>query len=61
MKALKLIGIEGGQSGAYIRYLCIKCEEENAVIRAYILYCPDCKRSGQIISLLMEAKEMTWE
>lgn len=66
MKALNLIGIEGGQSGAYIHYPCTKCEEGKAVIRAYgdkknVWYCPECKRSGQIISLLMEAKEMTWE
>jgi type I restriction-modification system DNA methylase subunit len=66
MKALKLISIEGGQSAAYIRYLCTKYEKENAVIRAYgekknIWYCPDCKRSGQIRNLLIEAKEITWE
>jgi hypothetical protein len=66
MKALHLIGIEGGQSGAYIHYPCTKCDDGKAVIRAYgdkknVWYCPECKRSGQIISLLMEAKKMTWE
>jgi len=66
MKALSLVGIEGGQSGAYIRYPCTKCEEGSAVIRAYgekknVWYCPECKRSGQIISLLMDKKEITWE
>jgi hypothetical protein len=66
MKALHLIGIEGEQSGSYIHYPCTKCEGGKAVIRAYgdkknVWYCPECKRSGQIISLLMEVKEMTWE
>jgi hypothetical protein len=66
MKALSLIGIEGGQSGSYIHYPCTKCNEGKAVIRAYgdkknVWYCPACKRSGQIISLLMEVKEMPWD
>ena len=60
MKALNLIGIEGGQTGAYVHYPCIKCEEGKAVIRAYgekknVWYCPGCKASGQIISLLMDS------
>jgi len=66
MKALTLIGVEGGQSGAYVHYPCTKCEEGKAVIRAYgekknVWYCPACKGSGQIISLLMESKAISWD
>ncbi len=66
LKALNLIGIEGGQTGGYVNYPCTKCREGKAVIRAYgekknIWYCPACKGSGQIISLLMEAKAINWD
>ena len=66
MKALTLIGVEGGQSGAYVHYPCTKCEGGKAVIRAYgekknVWYCPACKGSGQIISLLMESKAINWD
>jgi hypothetical protein len=66
MKALNLIGVEGGQSGAYVHYPCTRCEEGKAVIRAYgekknVWYCPSCKGSGQIISLLMESKNISWD
>ena len=66
MKALNLIGVEGGRSGAYVHYPCTRCEEGNALIRAYgekknVWYCPNCKGSGQIISLLMESKNIGWD
>jgi len=55
LKALKLLGIESEQKGAYIYFPC-SCGDKK-VIKAYgkkknVFYCPKCKASGHIIRLL---------
>jgi predicted SprT family Zn-dependent metalloprotease len=63
LKALKLLGIEAEQKGAYIYFPC-SCGNTK-VIKAYgekknVYYCPKCKDSGHIIKLvteIMNAKE----
>jgi hypothetical protein len=57
LKALKLLGIEAEQKGAYI-YLPCSCGNTK-VIKAYgekknVYYCPKCKDSGHIIKLVTE-------
>lgn len=64
-KALKLLQIDGSQHGAYIRYPCHKCGKQ-AVIKAYgekknLWYCPECKGSGHVISLVMAISQCDWE
>lgn len=64
-KALTLIGLEFTIQGQYIRFNCRACPE-TALIKAYgdkknLYYCPKCKASGHIISLVMAVKEITWE
>ncbi len=64
-KALKLLQIDGSQHGAYIRYPCHKCGKQ-AVIKAYgekknLWYCPECKGSGHIISLVMAISQCDWD
>jgi ribosomal protein L37AE/L43A len=56
LKALKIVGIDGGQQGAYVYFPCTGCGKQ-AVIKAYgdkknIWYCPECKDKGHIISLI---------
>lgn len=56
-KALKLLGINAEQKGAYIYFPC-SCGNTK-VIKAYgekknIFYCPKCKDSGHIIKLVSE-------
>ncbi|MBI5846636.1 MAG: hypothetical protein HZB31_01540 [Nitrospirae bacterium] len=65
VKALSLLGIEGEPSGAYVKYPCHKCDKQ-AVIKSFgekknVLYCPECKISGQIVTLTMEVKKLSWE
>jgi len=57
LKALKLLGIEAEQKGAYIYFPC-SCGDKK-VIKAYgekknVFYCPKCKASGHIIKLVSE-------
>ena len=57
VKALKLLGLEAEQKGAYIYFPC-SCGEKK-VIKAYgekknVFYCPKCKDSGHIIKLVSE-------
>ncbi len=64
-KALKLINIEETRQGAYIKYPCHKCGKQ-AVIKAYgekknLWYCPDCKKSGHVISLVMDINNCDWD
>ncbi|MFA4918283.1 MAG: hypothetical protein WC581_03415 [Thermodesulfovibrionales bacterium] len=65
VKALKLLNLEGNLQGAYVKYPCQKCGK-TAVIKAYgekknLWYCPDCKKSGHIISMVMDLNECDWE
>jgi len=53
------------QQGACIKYQCHKCGKQ-AVIKAYgekknFWYCPDCKKSGHVISLVMDISQCDWE
>jgi predicted RNA-binding Zn-ribbon protein involved in translation (DUF1610 family) len=64
-KALSLIGIEYQTQGAYVKFSCPNCKEQ-AVIKAYgdkknLYYCPKCKLSGHIISLVMKTKDIEWQ
>jgi len=64
VKALGLINLEAAQQGAYVKYPCHKCGKQ-AVIKAYgekknLWYCPDCKGSGHIISLVMDINQCDW-
>jgi hypothetical protein len=64
LKALKIVGIEGGQRGAYVYFPCTVCGKQ-AVIKAYgdkknIWYCPECKGKGHIISLIMNIVGIAW-
>lgn len=66
-KALSLIGLEYEAQGAYFRFKCLnhKCDSKS-VIKAYgdkknLYYCPKCKLSGHIISLVMAVKGLDWE
>jgi len=57
LKALKLLGIEAEQKGAYLYFSC-SCGNKK-VIKAYgekknVFYCPKCKASGHIIKLVSE-------
>jgi hypothetical protein len=57
LKALKLLGIEAEQKGAYFYFPC-SCGDKK-VIKAYgekknVFYCPKCKDSGHIIKLVTE-------
>lgn len=63
-KALSLIGIESQSQGAYFKFACPSCKEQ-AVIKAYgekknLYYCPKCRVSGHIISLVMNTKGTDW-
>jgi predicted RNA-binding Zn-ribbon protein involved in translation (DUF1610 family) len=63
-KALSLIGIEYQTQGAYVKFPCPNCKEQ-AVIKAYgdkknLYYCPRCKVSGHIISLVMKVLGTDW-
>jgi ribosomal protein L37AE/L43A len=65
LKALKIIGIDGGQQGAYVYFPCTVCGKQ-AVIKAYgdkknIWYCPECKDKGHIISLIMKMAGVEWK
>ena len=64
LKALKIVGIDGGQQGAYVYFPCTGCGKQ-AVIKAYgdkknIWYCPECKDKGHIISLIMKMAGVEW-
>jgi hypothetical protein len=64
VKALKIVGIDGGQQGAYVYFPCTGCGKQ-AVIKAYgdkknIWYCPECKDKGHIISLIMKMTGIGW-
>jgi hypothetical protein len=64
LKALKIVGIDGGQQGAYVYFPCTGCGKQ-AVIKAYgdkknIWYCPECKDKGHIISLIMKIAGIEW-
>lgn len=64
LKALKAIGLEGGQKGAYVYFPC-ECGK-NIVIKAYgdkknVFYCPDCKNKGTIISLVMGKNDLSYK
>ena len=64
-KALSLIEIEYQAQGAYVKFPCPSCGQQ-AVIKAYgdkknLYYCPKCKASGHIISLVMKKKGISWE
>lgn len=55
-KILTLIDIEYQSQGAYIKFSCPKCSQ-SASIKAYgdkknLFYCPSCKHSGNVISLV---------
>ena len=57
LKALKLLGFETEQKGAYLYFPC-GCGDKK-VIKAYgekknVFYCPKCKASGHIIKLVSE-------
>jgi hypothetical protein len=63
-KVLALIGIESQSQGAYFKFTCPSYKEQ-AVIKAYgekknLYYCPKCKVSGHIISLVMNARGTDW-
>jgi hypothetical protein len=65
LKALKIVGIDGGQQGAYVYFPCTGCGKQ-AVIKAYgvkknIWYCPECKDKGHIISLIMKMAGIEWD
>ncbi len=64
-KALSLIGIEFQAQGAYAKFACPNCEGL-AVIKEYgdkknLYYCPSCKASGHIISLVMKNRGIEWD
>jgi predicted RNA-binding Zn-ribbon protein involved in translation (DUF1610 family) len=64
-KALSLIGIEYQAQGSYVKFPCPNCKEQ-AAIKAYgdkknLYYCPKCKLSGHIISLVMKTKDIEWQ
>jgi hypothetical protein len=65
-KALSLIGIEFESQGGYAKFACPQpaCDGK-AAIKEYgdkknLYYCPKCKSSGHIISLVMKKKEIEW-
>jgi len=65
LKALSVLGIESIQNGAYIFIDCPNCTQK-AAIKAYgdkknLFYCPSCKSSGHIISLVMKTKGIDWK
>jgi hypothetical protein len=65
-KALGLIGIEFESQGAYAKFACPQLEcDGKAAIKEYgdkknLYYCPKCKSSGHIISLVMRIKNIDW-
>lgn len=62
LKALKLLGIEGEQSGNYIKFPCPQTGcGKTASIKATgdkknVYYCPTCKKAGNIITLVQAVK-----
>ena len=66
-KALGLIGIEYHPQGAYLKFSCPQKDCDGiSVIKTYgdkknLYYCPKCKSSGHIISLVMLIKNVTWD
>jgi len=64
LKALKLLGLEVEQKGAYVHFPCT-CGN-SSIIKAYgekknVYYCPNCKESGHIIKLVMHNKKLDWD
>lgn len=65
-KALALIGIEFESQGAYAKFTCPQADcDGKAAIKEYgdrknLYYCPKCKSSGHIISLVMKIKGIEW-
>lgn len=65
-KALSILSIhDTTQNGAYVKYPCHKCGKQ-AVIKAFgekknVIYCPECKITGQIVTLTMDIKKISWE
>ncbi len=64
VKALKGMGLESTQQGAYLHFKCV-CGK-TASLKAYgikknLWYCNHCKRGGHIISLAMALKGIEWE
>ncbi|HEX3036588.1 MAG TPA: hypothetical protein VHT73_15935 [Thermodesulfobacteriota bacterium] len=65
LSALKALNIEATLQGAYVQFPCMKCQAK-AVIKAYgdkknVMYCPECKATGHIISLTMAKQNVEWE
>jgi len=66
-KALSLLGINFESQGAYAKFACPNKDCNNlAVMKEYgdrknLYYCPKCKSSGHIISLVMNKKGITWD
>lgn len=63
--ALNLLGIEYERQGAYLRFKCSSCGER-ASIKVFgdkknLFYCPKCRNSGHIISIVMRAKGVSWQ
>ena len=65
-KALALLGIEFESQGGYAKFACPRLDcEGKAAIKEYgdkknLFYCPKCKSSGHIISLVMRTKGVDW-
>ena len=65
-KALVLIGIEFESQGGYAKFACPQLDcDGKAAIKEYgdrknLYYCPKCKSSGHIISLVMKIKGIDW-
>ena len=66
VKALTLLELTAEQNGAYVKFKCQDCAEGMAPMKAYgdkknLYYCPKCKASGHIISLVQKVKLLDWK
>ena len=64
LKALELLGIQTENRGAYLKFPCPHCNEP-ALFKTYgdkkNLWCPKCKKGGNLIKFTMEFKNLQWE
>lgn len=64
-KALNTLKMSFREQGAYLYFPCPSCQKE-AALKAYgdkknLWYCNACKKSGHIISLTRDTRQVEWE
>jgi|SRR5208337_2194319 len=66
VRALSVLGFNYHPQGSYVKFPCPSNDcDGDAVIKAHgdkknLFYCPKCKLSGHIISLVMKERNIDW-